>query len=120
MGTSTLGVERILNEIDRFENDSGVHVQVILALIMSDDISPDVIAVYNHNLNAMAQGRIANGDDIVVVDMEYGAGLTYNGPNNDFVDGVHPDDCGYEKMANVWFTAITGMPSPGITYANCN
>ncbi len=118
--TSVTGVEGILDEIDRYEGDSGTQIQVIVALIMSDSINPEEIAIFNDNLAVMAQSRIDNGDDILLVDMEYGAGLTYNGANRDFVDGVHPNDCGYEKMANVWFSALTGEASPGITYANCN
>ncbi len=118
--TSVGGVEKILDEIDRFEGDSGTQVQVVLALIMSNVINPKVISMYNNNLNAMAKSRIDNGDDVLIVNMENGAGIVYNGPNRDFRDGVHPNDCGYEKMANIWFTALTGEASPGITYANCN
>ncbi len=119
MGTSVSGVEDILNEIERFKNESGIDILVILALILSDAINPGIISEFNMNLNAMAQDRIANGDNIVVVDMEHDANITYNGPNNDFVDGVHPNDCGYEKMANVWFTVLTELESPGINYSDC-
>ena len=49
--------------------------------------------------------------------MEHDAGFDYG---SDLRDGTHPDDCGYEKMANVWFSALTGKGSPGLKYANCS
>ncbi len=51
----------------------------------------------------MAQNRIDEGDDIIIVDMENGAGINYS---TDLVDGIHPNDTGYSKMANVWFKAL--------------
>jgi len=114
---STAGVEKILDEINRFEADSKTHIQVIFALIPSNGEDPQRVSLFNAKLNEVAQSRIGNGDDILVVDMENGAGFNYN---RDFIDLVHPNDCGYEKMANVWFVAVTGLASPGITHAACN
>ena len=49
---------------------------------------------YNRRLGTMAQRRIDRGDDLMVVNMESGAGLNYS---RDLVDGIHPTNCGYEK-----------------------
>jgi ribosomal protein L31 len=66
----------------------------------------------------MAQDRInLLGDKIIIVDMEHGAGIDYHlssdSPPGDMWDNLHPFETGYEKMANIWFSAIaTVLPSP--------
>jgi len=113
---SSEGVEHILNEIDRFEDNNGVHIEVILAKIINRSSYTSIISDFNSNVEAMAENRINNGDDIKIVDMEYGADINYD---KDIKDGTHPNNCGYEKMANVWFAALTGEGSPGLKYAQC-
>jgi len=53
--------------------------------------------------------RIANGDDIIIVDME--SELDYS-IGADMADEVHPNDSGYTKMAAVcmmrWLIILTG------------
>lgn len=114
--TSTSGVERILNEVDRFERDEGIHIKVILARIISLPSQAAWVSQFNNSIQTMAQNRIRNGDDITIVDMEYGAGLNYD---TDLIDGIHPNDCGYEKMASVWFSTLTGEDPPELKYSNC-
>jgi hypothetical protein len=114
--TSISGVEQILDEIDRFENENNMQILVILARIITLPSEASLISEFNNNIEAMANARIKNGDDIQIVDMENGAGLNYQ---TDLIDNVHPNDCGYEKMANVWYRALTQRVSPGITYADC-
>lgn len=111
------GVEHILDEIDRFENDNDMHIGVILARIINRNPKMSLLSDFNRNIDAMAHNRIHNGDDIKIVNMENGAGIDYRA---DIADGTHPNDCGYEKMANVWFSALTGKGSPGLKYANCD
>jgi lysophospholipase L1-like esterase len=114
--SSPSGVEQILDEIDRFENENNMQILVILARIITLPSEASLISEFNNNIEAMANARIKNGDDIQIVDMENGAGLNYQA---DLIDNVHPNDCGYEKMANVWYRALTQRVSPGITYADC-
>ncbi|WP_415407786.1 LamG-like jellyroll fold domain-containing protein [Sulfurovum sp. CS9] len=116
--TDTADVELALNEIDQYENDKNVHIQVILARIINrwvgwDDpdntnrTTPQDVAdttTFNTNLQTMADARIAAGDDIIVVDMETDSGINYDA--TDMTDDLHPNDSGYEKMANVWFSAL--------------
>jgi len=111
------GVEQILDEIDRFENDNGMNIKVILARIINRNHHSSLISDFNNNIGQMAHQRMNSGDNIKIVDMENGAGLNYR---SDLKDGTHPNDCGYEKMANVWFKALTGEGSPGLKYANCD
>jgi acyl-CoA thioesterase-1 len=102
--TSVYGVERILNEIDRFEQNHNITIKVVLAQIIklpARDIT--WAGKFNDNLYDMAKNRIDEGDDIILIDMENGAGINYS---TDLVDGIHPNNTGYSKMANVWFNAI--------------
>jgi hypothetical protein len=110
----TEGVERILTQIDLFEREKKHKIKVIVARIISLPSNSGWISQFNYNLDAMVRRRVTNGDNIAIVDMEYGAGLDYS---RDLIDGIHPTNCGYEKMANVWFTAITGKAAPRL--ASC-
>ncbi len=114
--TAVYHTEQILNQIDRFERDRNVKIKVILAKIIklyrNGDRGYNWVLDYNHRLATMAQRRIDAGDSLIVVDMENGAGLDYS---RDLIDGIHPTNCGYEKMANVWYTALTRKDAPTLT-----
>jgi lysophospholipase L1-like esterase len=102
-------VNAILNLIDAYEQANSRNVTVILALIINRRIdSPEAKRVattqFNIDVNAMATNRIANGDDIIIVDME--GALNY-GIGADLGDEVHPSDTGYAKMSQVWYSALT-------------
>jgi lysophospholipase L1-like esterase len=101
-------VNAILDVIDAYEDASDKNVTVILALIINRSIdSPSTkrsqTTQFNSDVNIMATGRVANGDDIIIVDME--SALDYN-VGVDMADEVHPNDNGYIKMANVWYIAL--------------
>jgi hypothetical protein len=103
-------VNDILNVIDDYEDDNNKHVTVILALIINRRIdSPPIrrsrTTQFNNDVNDMALNRIANGDDIIIVDME--SALNYD-IGVDMADEVHPNDNGYAKMAAVWYNALVG------------
>ncbi|WP_158607200.1 Ig-like domain-containing protein [Pontibacter oryzae] len=112
-------VEKILNEIDTYEQSSGREVTVILAKIIksvctsgfcykgSERSKNDVIDIYNTKLQALAGKRIGNGDRLELVDMA-DAGMVYDFTSNggDMADPLHPAQQGYDKMAGVWFNAL--------------
>jgi hypothetical protein len=106
-------IEAILDEIDRFENDPlGNDVWVILAQIINRiDYSGETTEL-NGLIRDLVHARRANGDRIVVVDMEQGAGLDYAEDkvepydDGDMYDNLHPNDSGYEKMAIKWFEVL--------------
>jgi PKD repeat protein len=103
---SPADVEHLLNEIDRYEADANRPVIVVLARIINRNIQTSVVTQFNNNVAAMASAR--TGDEIIIVDMENGAGLNYNlQPGGDMWDNLHPYATGYAKMANVWFNALT-------------
>ncbi len=97
------GMERILDEIDRYEEDYHRKVYVIVAYIIDLRKDPSWVAAYNSQLKTLLASRIAAGDAIVTVDMYRGAGLSYWG---DLHDGIHPTDAGYRKMAKAWYNAL--------------
>lgn len=97
-------VEDILNIIDLFESNYSMNITVFLARIIlrtDDPALNETTKAFNDAVSTMAQGRITNGDDIIIVDMENA--LTYP---NDMIDAKHPNTAGYEKMANMWYNAI--------------
>jgi len=110
--TNPEGVNQILNEIDQYELASGHHIKVFVALII-DRQSPDGrIRIFNDRLKLLLDGRIAQGDDIVIVDMYHHAGLT----SDDYADNTHPNYSGYKKMALQWYNALLNNPyDPGST-----
>lgn len=96
-------VAQILDEI--FGANPGA--TVVLALIINAATnSPHRanISAYNAGLGAMAQARIANGDRLIVADMENGAGIDY--ASSDMADQLHPSQTGYDKMATNWYPAV--------------
>jgi len=111
-GNYMSGMVNIFNEIDRYERNYHHHVKIILALIIGrrDNDFASFTNTFNTNLHSLANSRIAQGDDIYIVDMQHNAGLNYH---SDFRDPAHPTDGGYAKMANVWYSALRRfLPSP--------
>jgi len=104
--TSPDGVRQILDEMDRYERDTGHHIKAFVALIIDRKEHDGRIEVFNQRLKDMLLERIAQGDDIVIVDMYHDAGLT----PDDYTDPTHPNDRGYYKMAKVWFAALMSNP----------
>jgi lysophospholipase L1-like esterase len=102
--TNPSDVEDILDEIDRYETIRGKDVAVILAKIINRRTYHSATTVFNENLQAMAQNRIASGDKIVIVDQE--SALNYP---EDMWDLLHPNNQGYSKMPPVWMDELLGL-----------
>jgi lysophospholipase L1-like esterase len=101
--TSIAGVNRILDEIDRYERDKGVNVRVLVAMIIPrTGVANVTIDGFNSNLVNLVAQRINQGDMLTLVDQYRGAGLVAS----DYADITHPNDTGYAKMATVWFNAL--------------
>ena len=110
----TTDLEKILDEIDNYERSHNVTIMVILAQIINRVSYSSTTSAYNKNMKTMAEARIANGDKIVLVNMEQDAGMVYSTaqPGGDMADDLHPLDSGYEKMASVWYHAIKTVMDP--------
>ncbi len=105
--TNPADVAAILNEIDRWEADTGKTAIVVLAEIINRSghvcPNPSTTTTFNQNVRQMALNRIADpvhADRIVMVDLECSAGLNYL---SDMADTLHPNAPGYAKMATKWF-----------------
>jgi len=120
-------VERMLNEIDRYELDFNVEIPVFLARIIHryQMESQEITTAFNDNVEAMALSRVQNqGDVIFIVDMENGAGIDYMTDGDDMWgtthpgiphDTYHPTPKGDTKMANLWFEHLDNFLSPAYT-----
>ncbi len=106
-------VERILDAVDEYEISTGNDVLVLLAKIISTRgsscTSNSKVNTYNNSVVTMAQTRINNDDDkIIIVDMQCGATIDYT---DDMFDYWHPNESGYSKMGQKWFDVIDAINS---------
>lgn len=93
-------IDDILTRI--YDFDRGI--VVVLGRIISRTGTAEQIARtsdLNHLLQDIVERRLANGDDIVVANLENA--LVYPG---DMHDSVHPNNSGYDKMAGEWLRAL--------------
>jgi lysophospholipase L1-like esterase len=108
--TSPTAVSNSLDEIDAFSKNSTVLVARII-----ERLDSTVIPNYNIAIQNMVTSRIAQGDKIIMVDMEDGAGINYTIDSNapytggDMFDVIHPNPSGYNKMAGKWFETLEGI-----------
>jgi VCBS repeat-containing protein len=103
-GDDASDVEKILNEIDEFSQD----ITVVLARIINRGPTgnDETTTNFNKNIYELAQRRIDQGDKIILVDMENGAGINYG---TDMRDDLHPTPAGYNKMAQVWLRELESL-----------
>ncbi len=103
-------VETVMNIIDTYESNNKKKVPVFLAQIINraPDGSHAPTSYYNTKLSELVSSR--SDDDIVLVNMESGAGIDYqySSSGGDMKDDLHPDVSGYNKMGNKWYNAIDG------------
>lgn len=109
--SNTIG--EILDRIDTYESTNNVKITVVLARIILQvgDVHTNA---FNNEVETMAQSRIAQGDEIIMVDMEHA--LTYPG---DMADTLHPNDAGYQKMAQKWYEVMATLIQPAVTPPIC-
>ena len=104
-GQGALGIaaeiDQILDNIDTYEIANSVAITVILAKIIDRYDHGDTTEELNSEIQSLYNTRTAAGDELILVDM-FNA-LDYS---TDLPDGIHPNDAGYVKMANVWFNAF--------------
>ena len=96
-------IELILDEIFTYDPD--------IIVIMAKIINREPYNADTNTLNNLLPGMVnshANRENIFIVDQENA--LTYP---NDLGDEVHPDETGYNKMADVWYSELEQiLPDP--------
>ncbi len=104
-GASPNSVSQILDEINAWELRTGNDVIVIVARIINRKVYNLTTTQFNNNVAAMVAAR--NDPDIIIVDIENGAGINYSVDMQP--DGIHPYESGYTKMGQKWFEAIQAL-----------
>ncbi len=78
-------------------------------LVRSDEEKQECVENVNSQFKAVGATQRANGRRLVVVDMQPPAGPT----TAQLVDGTHPTEAGYAKMAAIWFNGIKEADQAG-------
>ncbi|MCP4410303.1 MAG: tandem-95 repeat protein [Gammaproteobacteria bacterium] len=117
LNANPMGVESILDEIDRWEvSANGNPVTVILAQIIDQTPLNVDVKAFNENMQTMVLDRVVNPDNVAypdrVIMVDQHSALVYPG---DLSDALHPNESGYEKMGRRWFEVLTD-PESGILY----
>ncbi|KAJ8133375.1 hypothetical protein O1611_g246 [Lasiodiplodia mahajangana] len=93
---------------------------ILSTLLVNQDRSAESrVGLINEHFRALAEQKAAENKKIILVDMH-----TADGPQlRDLVDGTHPNDEGYDKMARIWYRGIKEAASKqrgigGCSYAN--
>lgn len=104
-------VTAMINEV--FAQSPGATV-ILAQLLVNKVAAQDACRVdVNRQYVALAAQMAAQGDKLVLVDMRSADGPTVS----DLADERHPNDNGYQKMANVWFQGIQQAITSGFISA---
>lgn len=112
-------VANVLDEIDRWEANTGRHVKVLLARIIDVIPKRSEIDEFNDAVEQMVAQRVgdplnpAYPDDVAVVDQQSAFQddqgnpdpAYYSVPAN-YPERLHPNKAGYQVMADVWLEAV--------------
>lgn len=84
---------------------------ILSTLLANSDKSVETEVVEtNSQYRDLVKRKADQGKRITLVDMHTAAGPSLD----DLVDGVHPNDLGYQKMALLWYQGIQGCASRGL------
>ncbi|WP_299987660.1 SGNH/GDSL hydrolase family protein [uncultured Pontibacter sp.] len=105
IGGTVEEIEAVINAI----HEKSPGVTIILAKLIPADgqvVGPakaQNIQLLNQQIEAIANGQSSDGPPIILVDQNTDFDAR---EGKDTYDGIHPNDSGMEKMAQVWFEAI--------------
>jgi hypothetical protein len=111
-------VDSVLDEIQSYEDANSVTIIVFVALIIDRAPADPETYLFNQGITTLINTRKSSGDKLELVNMYSGANIIYElEPAGDFVDTWHPNNTGFEKMADKWFQALEGYNiRPPIVY----
>ncbi|MFE9428020.1 GDSL-type esterase/lipase family protein [Kitasatospora sp. NPDC006697] len=78
---------------------------------LNNQLTTSQIASYNNQLSALASTEQQQGKHFTFVDAP--TLVPYNAPNPEMADGLHPNDLGYARMAQNFFTPLDQAYSKG-------
>ncbi|KAJ5099979.1 hypothetical protein N7532_006980 [Penicillium argentinense] len=93
-------VDKLLSSIDG--------TTIILSTLLPNKKKPEKVEIINEQFRDLVAYHRAKNDRIVLADMS--KFITAD----ELVDGIHPDDAGYERMASVWWAAFQTAQSEGM------
>jgi lysophospholipase L1-like esterase len=73
---------------------------VVVATIIPFPGGAGAVNTFNAAVPALVEARAADGKHVIMVDQFAGF------PSSELGDGVHPNQAGYARMAQVWYDAI--------------
>ncbi|KAI1431194.1 carbohydrate esterase family 3 protein [Xylaria sp. CBS 124048] len=102
--------ERLTSLLDDVYKGSP-HATVILStlLVRSDPKIQKCVLNVNEQIRSVANTEREKGYRLVLADMQPPSGPT----TSELVDGTHPTDAGYAKMATIWFNGISEADEAG-------
>ncbi|CAJ2503200.1 Uu.00g105940.m01.CDS01 [Anthostomella pinea] len=103
--------DRMKSMINDIYTDSPQATVILSTLLVNADAATQtrIVNSFNPQMSSLANSLQGAGKRIVLVDMQSSAGPTLD----ELVDGTHPDDAGYKKMANIWYAGIQQADSKG-------
>jgi hypothetical protein len=101
-------ITNLINTI--FQQSPGATVVLTTILVNSVAAQDACRVTVNEQYTELATKLQSTGAKLVLVDMRSPAGPLVT----DLADGRHPNDAGYVKMANVWFSGIQEVVSKGM------
>jgi lysophospholipase L1-like esterase len=99
---------RLGNLLDAL-HDTDADALVVLAQIVptTNDGTNQAVQSYNATMPDLVAERVSLGHHLILVDMYEAMARDANYKTALFADGLHPNDAGYERMAEVWHEAIS-------------
>lgn len=111
-------ISMVLDEIDNWENDNNDDIIVLIAKIIR--INPNggyyyqKIGELNEQIDQLVNNRKLLGDNLYLTDIE--SSLNYQ--TDMTIDNYHPNDLGYTKMANKWYSSLIEVLKPDTLFVN--
>lgn len=90
-------------------HEADPEILTVLAQIVptTNDGTNQAVSAYNETMPGLVAERVAEGHHLMLVDMYEGMARDADYKTALFADGLHPNDAGYERMAEIWYEAIS-------------
>lgn len=112
-GIEAQDIEQILATINKWESSHWPVTVVLSRIIINHQKDPQHTIAFNDRvIGDVAVPHIASGDEVIWVDHESAL--------DDFrfyADSLHPNEAGYERMAEVWLHPLAGAGRPSGSHA---